>query len=507
MRREHFDQLIVGAGPGGLQLGYFFARHRRDYAILEAADVAGSFFRTFPRHRRLISINKVHTGRKDPAVQFRWDWNSLLSDDRFLFKGWSEEYFPSADAMVDYLGAFAEHHGLAVRYGQRVERISRHGDGFAVETGDGAYTARRVIVATGVCEPYVPPIPGIELAASYTDFDADPRHYTDRSVLVIGKGNSGFETAASLIPYAAQIHLVSPHDVRHAWHSHYVGDLRAVNNNLIDTDQLKAQNATIWGEVVSIERYRDQIRVRISHIDSDRAVFTHYYDDVICCAGFRMSLEPFDRDCRPATVLDGRFPKLTPEWESADIGGLFFCGTLMQSRDYKRSSSAFVHGFRYNARALFHVLSLIDGGDWPSELVPLDPEALTNRLMERVNTATSLFHQFDVLADVVDLDGPCATYYPDVPVDLALTSPRFAFVCRLHLTFTHDKPDDAERGRLFSPVPALHPRLRWYQQGELVAEYHVFEDLEAEWFEEKLYIAPVERFLAERTLAPTRNAR
>jgi len=30
------DYLVIGAGPAGLQLGYFFARAGRDYQILEA---------------------------------------------------------------------------------------------------------------------------------------------------------------------------------------------------------------------------------------------------------------------------------------------------------------------------------------------------------------------------------------------------------------------------------------------------------------------------------------
>ena len=75
------DYLVIGAGPAGLQLGYFLERAGRDYLILEAGAAPGKFFRTFPRHRRLISINKPHTGWDDPELNLRMDWNSLLSDD------------------------------------------------------------------------------------------------------------------------------------------------------------------------------------------------------------------------------------------------------------------------------------------------------------------------------------------------------------------------------------------------------------------------------------------
>jgi hypothetical protein len=43
---------------------------------------------------------------------------------------------------------------------------------------------------------------------------------------------------------AAVIHVAGPHSIRMAWRTHYVGHLRAVNNNFLDTYQLKSQNAS-----------------------------------------------------------------------------------------------------------------------------------------------------------------------------------------------------------------------------------------------------------------------
>ncbi len=107
--------LIVGAGPAGLQLGYFLDRAGLDYHIVERGASAGTFFQSFPRHRRLISINKIETGTDDPETNLRWDWNSLL-DDGPRFTTLTERYFPSADVMVDYLQDFAARHRLRVQY-------------------------------------------------------------------------------------------------------------------------------------------------------------------------------------------------------------------------------------------------------------------------------------------------------------------------------------------------------------------------------------------------------
>ena len=67
---EEHDYVIVGAGPAGLQAAYFLERDGRDYVVLEA-DRPGSFFDRFPRHRMLISHNKVNTGFDDPEKKKR----------------------------------------------------------------------------------------------------------------------------------------------------------------------------------------------------------------------------------------------------------------------------------------------------------------------------------------------------------------------------------------------------------------------------------------------------
>src|SRR5262245_22378395 len=116
-----YDYVIIGAGPGGLQLGYFLQQAGRNYVILEAGSTAGTFFREFPRHRKLISVNKVYTGFDDRDLNYRWDWNSLLSDsDAMLFKQFTRRYWPDADDMVRYLSDFATHFNLNVQYATEV---------------------------------------------------------------------------------------------------------------------------------------------------------------------------------------------------------------------------------------------------------------------------------------------------------------------------------------------------------------------------------------------------
>src|ERR1700738_2162166 len=133
-----YDYLVIGAGPAGLQLGQLLRSASRDFLILEAAGAPGAVFPTSPRHRKLISINKPHTGTTDPELNLRMDWNSLLSPDpELLFTRLSSRYFPSADDMVRYLADSARTLALRIEYETAVPAVSRAADGFEVTDSRG----------------------------------------------------------------------------------------------------------------------------------------------------------------------------------------------------------------------------------------------------------------------------------------------------------------------------------------------------------------------------------
>ncbi len=167
------EYLVVGAGPAGLQMGRFLHRAGRDYVIVEAGDRAGTFFRTFPRHRVLATGD-----------------NSLF--EGVPFSRYSKRSFPNADDLVRYLEDFAR--PLNIRYNTRVTR-------------EDQCQARHVIVATGK-KPCVPQIPGVEHAETYASASTDPTEYAGKRVLIIGRGHSAFETADNIATTAKLTHTV-----------------------------------------------------------------------------------------------------------------------------------------------------------------------------------------------------------------------------------------------------------------------------------------------------------
>jgi cation diffusion facilitator CzcD-associated flavoprotein CzcO len=122
----YHDYLIIGAGPGGLQMGYFLEEAGRDYQILEGGPKAAMFFSHKPRHRRLNSFNKRFNWFPEPEFNLRFDWNSLLTHDySFPFREYSKDLYPLADTVVQYLNDFAAHFELQIQYNTRITHVSR----------------------------------------------------------------------------------------------------------------------------------------------------------------------------------------------------------------------------------------------------------------------------------------------------------------------------------------------------------------------------------------------
>lgn len=428
-----WDYCVIGAGPGGLQMGYFLDRAARNYIIFEKGNTSGTFFQFYPRHRKLISINKRHTGKTNKEFNLRHDWNSLISDDETLqMRHYSKEFFPHADDYVRYLKDYSERLGLKIQYNTVISNISRHGpnsthtDYFTMlDQENTMYTCKYVIVATGVSIPRVPNFSGVELSEGYESLSLDREEFEGQSVLILGRGNSAFETADHIIGSTSVIHMMARSRVRLAWATHYVGDLRAVNNGLLDTYQLKSLDGIIEGDVHELlltkasngkilldisDSFKFKAPVHMTnnsneeeYIIPDNFPLRDSYDRVIRCLGFQFDFKIFDNDTRPGSRQSGKYPRIKPDYEADGIPGLYFAGTNSHSLDFRKSAGGFIHGFRYTARALHRTLEYRNHQvPWPS--VNIQPiTGLLDHIIKRMNEASGLYQMFVILADVVIL--------------------------------------------------------------------------------------------------------
>jgi putative flavoprotein involved in K+ transport len=180
---QHFDTVVIGGGQAGLAMGYFLARQKRDYVILDAGGRVGETWRK----------------RWDSLRLFTPAFHNGLPGMPFPTPG---SYFPTKDETADYLEAYARRFDLPIRLRRRVESLSHHDGGYLVSAADERYMAEQVVVATG---PYQhPKIPdfasGLDPAIAQLHSSAyrNPDQLPEADVLVVGAGNSGAEIAVDL---------------------------------------------------------------------------------------------------------------------------------------------------------------------------------------------------------------------------------------------------------------------------------------------------------------------
>ncbi|KAL2775663.1 FAD-dependent oxidoreductase domain-containing protein 2 isoform 2 precursor, partial [Daubentonia madagascariensis] len=88
-----------------------------------------------------------------------------------------------------------------------------------------------LLVATGLSVPNQVNFPGSEYAEGYESVSVDPEDFVGQNVLILGRGNSAFETAENILGVTNFIHMLSRSRVRLSWATHYVGDLRSLRLN------------------------------------------------------------------------------------------------------------------------------------------------------------------------------------------------------------------------------------------------------------------------------------
>jgi putative flavoprotein involved in K+ transport len=183
MKTERIDTVVIGGGQAGLAVGYYLARQKRDFVILDAHGRAGDSWRK------------------------RWDSLRLFTPTGFNhLPGMpfpkSTARFPTKDKMADYLESYVAHFQIPMLFNTRVDELAHEGASYLIAADTLHIKANHVIVATGAY-----PTPRVPAFASYLDLAINQLHSAgyrnpgqlrDGAVLVAGAGNSGVEIALEL---------------------------------------------------------------------------------------------------------------------------------------------------------------------------------------------------------------------------------------------------------------------------------------------------------------------
>ncbi len=502
MKTQKVKYIIIGAGPGGLQMGFFLQKKGLDYLILEKSNRAGDFFSRQPVHRTLISINKKYNFFEEDEFNQRHDWNSLLSDDpEMRFTKYSDELFPHADDMCRYLQDYADHFKLNIKYKTEVKKISKTKSGdFHVATRNGKiYQSSVLLMGLGATLPNIPEeIEGMKHTVNYGDQPLNLDFYRNKRVGILGGGNSAFETASYLAPVAAFVHVFVEKPLKMAWDTHFVGDLRAINNTVIDMYQLKSLHAILNPRIKKITKIPGN-KVQTTHeYDYPKSKvpgtlqLTREYEIIINCTGWKwVNTSLYDKSARPEISDCGKLPRLTETWESVNIPGLYFIGGAMKSIDQK-AASGFIHGFRYNVRTLANILAeRYEDKPYPFKTFkPFDWDKFLDFMYERYSVSAGLFQLFGFLCDtlIFSSDKSEAALYQELPtayVPKIIPKNRHALIFTLEFGFY--KYDESSLNFLGPSDPNntncaafLHPVIRHYYNNK-TEEFHFGDSLLARW--------------------------
>jgi thioredoxin reductase (NADPH) len=172
------DCIIIGAGPAGLTAAIYLARFHLSIRLFDNGTSRAAW----------IPTSHNHAGFPDGI-----NGKDLLA--RMLEQ--------------------AEKYG-AVREEKQVDHLAKAGDRFVVGTDSGTYTARTVLLATGVVnrrpEALDPAVHDEALARGLLRYCpiCDGYEVTDKRVAVIGTGSHGTAEAMFLRGFTADLTLISP---------------------------------------------------------------------------------------------------------------------------------------------------------------------------------------------------------------------------------------------------------------------------------------------------------
>ena len=175
---EHFDLVIIGAGPAGLSAAESAVREGLSYLVIEKGTIADTI-RQYPVGRTMFSTpNEVEMkpGTLKPVREK-----------------------PTREELLSHYIHFVLDHDLRINTEENVTDVA--GDkkkGFIIRTDHDQYNARRVLFAIGaMAKPRRLNVPGEEMSKVHHRF-VEPYPYVRKNALVVGGGNSAAEAALFL---------------------------------------------------------------------------------------------------------------------------------------------------------------------------------------------------------------------------------------------------------------------------------------------------------------------
>lgn len=308
MNKEHYDIIVIGAGPAGLTAGIYLSRGKTNTLIINEGAVGGQTVLT-------------HEVANYPGIE--------------TISGYQ---------LARNMKSQAQKFGAKIKSNVRITNLSLNGDVKSVElNGKDLYTANAIILATGGKSRTLN-VPGEEefkgRGISYCA-TCDGDFFQDKEIIVVGGGNSALEEAVSLTKYAKQVTIVHQFD-------HFQASPHAVEEARNNSKISFIMESKI-GEFIGSEKLE---KVKIQH-QVNGETFEMNVDGVFILIGY----EPNTDSIKDLIELNKRNEIVTNDLMETNIPGVFAAGDSRAKR-YRQITTAVSDGTIAALRAIEYVHEL-----------------------------------------------------------------------------------------------------------------------------------------------------
>ena len=187
MENEHFDVIIIGAGPIGLAAGIEAKKAGLKYVILEKGVLVNSLY-NYPVNMTFFSTSERLEIGNVPFV--------------------SNNNKPTRSEALEYYRRIVTSFHLNVHLFEEVINVEKTGADFEIHTSKDKYLTTNIIICTGFYDiPYLLNVKGEELPKVKHYYD-DPHYYAFQKVLVVGAANSAIDAALETWRKGAEVTMV-----------------------------------------------------------------------------------------------------------------------------------------------------------------------------------------------------------------------------------------------------------------------------------------------------------
>lgn len=314
IKSNHYDIIIIGAGPIGMACAIEAQQAGLSYLIIEKGALVNSLF-NYPVFMTFFSTSQKLEIGGAPFVTINPK--------------------PNRNEAVEYYRRVAEKFNLNIHLFERVNQVTKNKEGtFEVQTVKSHYTSGNVIVATGFYDvPLLMNIKGEELP-KVTHYYKDPHLYAFQNVVVVGANNSGVDAALETYRKGANVTMV----VRS-------GDLGPHVKYWVRPD---IQNRIKEGEVTALFN-SELVEIRAGEVDiqTPEGIKTIPNDFVIAMTGYQPDfsmLRNFGIEL-PETLC----PVYNEETMETNVKGLYLAGVVCGGLD---THKLFIENSRVHAEMI-----------------------------------------------------------------------------------------------------------------------------------------------------------